>query len=94
MMSSSLPTTYGIATAACTYEGENTVMLLQTARYLMKSYQGFLQGKKLTPTLVYIEKFKGRATPSFQPRVEWIISALENVAARYTSMKYYFYQEI
>lgn len=82
MMSSSLPTTYGIATAACTYEGENTVMLLQTARYLMKSYQGFLQGKKLTPTLVYIEKFKGRATPSFQPRVEWIISALENVAAR------------
>lgn len=32
MDSSNLPTTYGWATAACTYDGENTVLLLQTAR--------------------------------------------------------------
>lgn len=33
MESSNLPSTYGMVTAACTYEGENTVLLLQTARY-------------------------------------------------------------
>lgn len=32
LSSSGLPYNYGFVTAACTYEGENTVMLLQTAR--------------------------------------------------------------
>jgi acyl-CoA oxidase len=32
MMSSNFPQMYGVTTAACTYEGENTVLLLQTAR--------------------------------------------------------------
>ncbi|KOB65548.1 putative peroxisomal acyl-coenzyme A oxidase 1-like protein, partial [Operophtera brumata] len=32
MLASNLPLTYGLVTAACTYEGENTVLLLQTAR--------------------------------------------------------------
>lgn len=81
MISSNLPTTYGLVTAACTYEGENTVLLLQTARYLVKSYQAFLDGQKLTPTVSYIEKYKNVSTPPFQKRVEWIIQALEKVAA-------------
>lgn len=33
MTSSNLPLLYGLCTAMCTYEGENTVMLLQTARF-------------------------------------------------------------
>jgi len=33
---SGLPTLYTDWVAACTYEGENNVMYLQTARYLMK----------------------------------------------------------
>lgn len=33
MACSNLPAMYGLATAACTYEGENTVLLLQAARY-------------------------------------------------------------
>lgn len=32
MTSSSFPNVYGTSTAAVTYEGENTVLLLQTAR--------------------------------------------------------------
>ncbi|XP_048268857.1 probable peroxisomal acyl-coenzyme A oxidase 1 isoform X2 [Bombus terrestris] len=32
MTASNLPVLYGFATAVCTYEGENTVLLLQTAR--------------------------------------------------------------
>jgi acyl-CoA oxidase len=38
MSSSNFPATYGQVTAASTYEGENTVMLLQTARALMKAH--------------------------------------------------------
>lgn len=33
MTASSFPNIYGNLTAAVTYEGENTVLLLQTARY-------------------------------------------------------------
>ena len=36
MSSSNLPGIFGLITAACTYEGENTVLLLQIARYLVK----------------------------------------------------------
>jgi acyl-CoA oxidase len=35
---SGIPKIYVQATAACTYEGENTVLFLQTARYLVKVY--------------------------------------------------------
>ena len=36
MASSGLPSLWTSATGACTYEGENTVLYLQTARYLLK----------------------------------------------------------
>lgn len=38
MLSSNLPLMYGLVTAACTYEGENTVLLLQTARCLLHTH--------------------------------------------------------
>lgn len=37
MECSNMPTSYGMVTAAATYEGENTVLLLQTARWVMPS---------------------------------------------------------
>ena len=42
MSSSNLPGIFGLVTAACTYEGENTVLLLQLARYLIKVSLTFL----------------------------------------------------
>ncbi|KAK8735635.1 hypothetical protein OTU49_005239 [Cherax quadricarinatus] len=39
LASSNLPRTYTGTTCAITYEGENTVLLLQVARYLIKSYR-------------------------------------------------------
>ena len=39
MHGSGLPRLWGHVTAACTYEGENTVLELQTARYLVKMYR-------------------------------------------------------
>ncbi|XP_013177323.1 PREDICTED: probable peroxisomal acyl-coenzyme A oxidase 1 isoform X1 [Papilio xuthus] len=82
MMSSSLPLTYGLVTAACTYEGENTVLLLQTARFLVKTYQQ-LDSKALTPTVAY---FKSAAAEKFcdswTNTTEGIIRGFQVVAMR------------
>ena len=40
MLISGLPRLYATTVAACTYEGENTVLYLQTARYLLKCLSG------------------------------------------------------
>ncbi|XP_061189326.1 peroxisomal acyl-coenzyme A oxidase 1-like [Saccostrea echinata] len=47
---SGLPKIYVDCTPACTYEGENMVLMLQVARFLMKQYANMVQGKPL-PTL-------------------------------------------
>lgn len=36
-------------------EGENTVMYLQTARYVMKSYMDLLKGKQLMDSVKYLK---------------------------------------
>lgn len=82
MECSNLPSTYGMVTAACTYEGENTVLLLQTARYLLKSWDWALQGKTLVPTLEYLSKFvKRRTNQRWNPSIAGIVDALQAVAA-------------
>lgn len=52
---------YKMITAAQTYEGENTVLLLQTARYLLKSWSQALNGEKLTPTVDYLKNYVHRS---------------------------------
>lgn len=37
-----------------TYEGENTILLLQTARYLLKNYNRLNKNKELTPMTKYL----------------------------------------
>jgi len=58
MNSSNFPNMYAMATASETYEGENTVLLLQTARFLQKAYQDAKSGLKLTETVSYLSNFK------------------------------------
>lgn len=41
-----------------TWEGENTVMYIQTARYVLKSYAKFMSGKPLTDSVRYIADFQ------------------------------------
>uniref|UniRef100_A0AAG5DQ63 Acyl-coenzyme A oxidase n=1 Tax=Anopheles atroparvus TaxID=41427 RepID=A0AAG5DQ63_ANOAO len=75
--------TYGMVTAACTYEGENTVLLLQTARYLLKAWLQAQRGQELVPTVQYLARFLS----SNNRRVDWddsisgIIRSLQTVAA-------------
>ncbi|XP_061392969.1 probable peroxisomal acyl-coenzyme A oxidase 1 [Musca vetustissima] len=89
MDSSNFPTLYGMATAVCTYEGENTVMLLQTARYLVKVYGQALNGVKLVPTVAYInEAIKTKKFNSFDGSLESIVRAFQFVAANKVRIAY------
>ncbi|XP_069510827.1 peroxisomal acyl-coenzyme A oxidase 1 isoform X1 [Ambystoma mexicanum] len=51
---SGLPDIYVTFTPACTYEGENTVMMLQTARFLVKSYMEVRAGKSVVGMVSYL----------------------------------------
>jgi len=53
---SGLPQIYVQAVAACTYEGENYVMYLQCARYLMKCVDMINKGSPLPPTVSYLSR--------------------------------------
>ncbi|XP_076148997.1 peroxisomal acyl-coenzyme A oxidase 1 isoform X2 [Alosa pseudoharengus] len=57
---SSLPDIYVTFTPTCTYEGENTVMMLQTARYLVKSYRQASKGEQLTGIVSYLNEAQQR----------------------------------
>ncbi|XP_040845577.1 peroxisomal acyl-coenzyme A oxidase 1 isoform X4 [Ochotona curzoniae] len=54
--SSGLPNIYVTFTPACTFEGENTVMMLQTARFLMKSYDQVHSGKLVGGMVSYLNE--------------------------------------
>ncbi|XP_013097816.2 probable peroxisomal acyl-coenzyme A oxidase 1 [Stomoxys calcitrans] len=86
---SNFPTLYGMATAVCTYEGENTVMLLQTARYLVKVYGQALQGVKLVPTVAYInDAINNKEFHRFDGSLESIVKAFQFVAANKVRIAY------
>lgn len=86
---SNFPTIYGMSTAVCTYEGENTVMLLQTARYLVKVYGQALSGDKLVPTVAYIsETIKQKQFVNFDGSLESIVKAFQFVAANKVRVAY------
>lgn len=82
MTCSNFPATYGLVTAMCTYEGENTVLLLQTARFLMKAWQNIKDGEKMTPTVKYLQTSTNNGHKPFEKSINWIIWALQKVAAR------------
>ncbi|KAJ8688212.1 hypothetical protein QAD02_024007 [Eretmocerus hayati] len=85
MDSSNFPSTYGLVTAACTYEGENTVLLLQTARYLVKAWRQALSSDSsaasLPSTVRYLDpRERGRRRP-WKNSLTCIVRAHQAVAA-------------
>ncbi|GAB0092190.1 Acyl-coenzyme A oxidase [Sergentomyia squamirostris] len=75
---SGFPNIYGMAAAAYTYEGENTVLFLQTARYLMKA----AKNPDLSPTVAYLKRFPQSASLArWDGSIPGIADALEAVAA-------------
>ncbi|CAO1437061.1 unnamed protein product [Diamesa hyperborea] len=84
LQSSGFPDIYIAVTAAETYEGENTILLLQTARYLMKVWNQVSQSDfNVPPTVAYLVT----AFKSNNKLIKWgssfpgIIKAFEAVAA-------------
>nr|XP_060620629.1 peroxisomal acyl-coenzyme A oxidase 1 isoform X1 [Anolis sagrei ordinatus] len=57
---SGLPDIYVNFTPSCTYEGENTVMMLQTARFLIKSYKQASSGQLLSGMVSYLNDLPGQ----------------------------------
>ncbi|XP_046742450.1 probable peroxisomal acyl-coenzyme A oxidase 1 isoform X2 [Diprion similis] len=82
MAASNLPATYGLVTAACTYEGENTVLFLQTARYLVKAWRQTISGQDLPPTVKYLTQLsRGTKQKPWKNTLTCIIKAHQSVAA-------------
>ena len=55
-----------------THEGENTVMYIQTARYILKSYLGLLtKNKPLTDSVKYLATFPSLAHAKFSGETPW-----------------------
>lgn len=61
-----------------THEGENTVMYLQAARYVLKSYGGhLLKGKPLSDSVQYLAKFPEFAETRFFGEKAWTLDELK-----------------
>ncbi|XP_068582874.1 peroxisomal acyl-coenzyme A oxidase 1-like [Cebidichthys violaceus] len=67
--SSALPDIYVNFTPTCTYEGENTVMMLQTARFLVKSYRQAKAGQQLSGIVSYLNEPKHGQLLAARPTV-------------------------
>ncbi|XP_071144524.1 peroxisomal acyl-coenzyme A oxidase 1-like isoform X4 [Mytilus edulis] len=80
---SGLPKIYVDVVPGCTYEGENTVMMLQTARYLMKCYSRAKQGQKLPGFVQYIgQNLNKKSCMSEEVALGCLVMAYEHRAAR------------
>ncbi|KAL9246856.1 hypothetical protein vseg_020343 [Gypsophila vaccaria] len=54
LVSSGLPELFAVYVPACTYEGDNVVLLLQVARFLMKTVSNLGSGKPPLGTIAYM----------------------------------------
>ncbi|KAH8331376.1 hypothetical protein KR074_001743 [Drosophila pseudoananassae] len=89
LISSNLSNLYVLATAACTYEGENTVLLLQIGRFLMKSWNSALSGAPLAPTVSYLSEVQ--QNPEFGAWTgtwENMVKAMKYAAANKTRLAF------
>ncbi|KAK4557799.1 hypothetical protein RGQ29_007531 [Quercus rubra] len=66
LCSSGLPELFAVYVPACTYEGDNVVLLLQVARFLMKTVSQLGSGKKPVGTTAYM----GRVEHLMQSRCD------------------------
>ncbi|XP_036331678.1 probable peroxisomal acyl-coenzyme A oxidase 1 [Rhagoletis pomonella] len=89
LSSTNFSTIYGDAVAAYTYEGENTVLLLQIGRYLVKSWLQLTQGKKMPPLVAYLAEVREMGqTPQWNDSGEYIVKLLQYTAANKTRLAF------
>jgi len=89
LTSSNMSSIYVSATAACTYEGENTVLLLQIGRFLMKTWRAALTGAPLPPTVRYLaEVQKNPEFGTWTGSWENMVKAMQYAAANRTQLAF------
>ena len=90
LCSSGLPELFAVYVPACTYEGDNTVLLLQVARFLMKTVSQLGSGKKPVGTISYMERVEHlmKCRCEVQRAEDWLKPAaiVEAFEARATRM--------
>lgn len=81
MDSANFTSIYAAVAGGYTYEGEYTVLALQAARYLVKSWGVALTGGKLEPTVAYLST-SNINTRKWNPTLPGIAESFEIVAAQ------------
>ncbi|XP_069107156.1 peroxisomal acyl-coenzyme A oxidase 1-like [Argopecten irradians] len=82
---SGFPKIYTKTTPTCTLDGENTVMMLQTARYLMKCMKKMQSGEKLPDLVLYLSMdLSGKSSMSSDVDLPILVTAYQHRAARLT----------
>ncbi|KAK6960144.1 peroxisomal acyl-coenzyme A oxidase 1-like isoform X1 [Biomphalaria glabrata] len=83
MLASGLPKIYAHEVPACTYEGENVVLCLQTARFLVKCQDAVNNGEKVPSFVSYLKKPKNvQSQLSDKIDLKQLIEAYEHRAGR------------
>ncbi|KAE9532033.1 hypothetical protein AGLY_010235 [Aphis glycines] len=82
MNCSNFPNIYSLITATETYEGENTVLLLQTARFLIKSYETIQMGNNVSTLemMSYLEKYNSLKQSPWTTTLDCMTNAFFQVA--------------
>ncbi|XP_022154788.1 peroxisomal acyl-coenzyme A oxidase 1 [Momordica charantia] len=90
LCSSGLPELFAVYVPACTYEGDNIVLLLQVARILMKTVAQLASGKKPVGTISYMGRAQHllECSSNVQKAEDWLKPSvvLEAFEARATRM--------
>ncbi|KAM7341953.1 acyl-coenzyme A oxidase 1-like [Cochliomyia hominivorax] len=93
LVSANLGNLFTISTAACTYEGENSVLYLQVGKILLKTWSDILAGKELMPTMSYLsECAKWNCFPNWTGDWECLVKALQYASAGSTRSAYKYYR--
>ncbi|KAL6001748.1 acyl-coenzyme A oxidase [Asimina triloba] len=74
LCSSGLPELFAVYVPACTYEGDNIVLLLQVARFLMKTVSQLGSGKQPVGTTSYMQRAEHlmKCTCDVRQAVDWL----------------------
>lgn len=84
-MASGIPAIYVVETPGATYEGENTVLYLQTARFLIKALQQAQSGVPPSGSARYLStNFSGRSTIDQHLQIDSFVEAYKYRAASVT----------
>ncbi|XP_026758799.1 probable peroxisomal acyl-coenzyme A oxidase 1 [Galleria mellonella] len=81
MASSNLSMIYSYVSATRTYEGDYTVLLLQTARFLVKAWEQVEKRRPVTSTISYLSHAFDKLKKPWDGSNEGIIRAFQRVAA-------------